>query len=85
LTTSEDEVLYKNIYIPMMRYIMLFTCAKKDSITKIASKSILSPSFWTAWKNVLQSISLSNRHCLKDQLGEWILDAGENRANSKTY
>jgi hypothetical protein len=40
LTSSEVEILYKNIYIPTMRYIMQFTCSKKDHICTVASKSI---------------------------------------------
>jgi hypothetical protein len=40
LTSSEVEILYKNIYIPTMQYIMSFTCTKKDHLQKVASKSI---------------------------------------------
>jgi Reverse transcriptase (RNA-dependent DNA polymerase) len=40
LTSSEVEILYKNIYIPTMQYIMPFTCTKKDHLQKVASKSI---------------------------------------------
>jgi hypothetical protein len=40
LTSSEVEILYKNIYIPTMQYIMPFTCTKKDHIQNVASKSI---------------------------------------------
>ena len=38
LTSYEVKILYKNIYIPTMRYIMPFTCLKDEVIQKNSTK-----------------------------------------------